>query len=206
MSYPLSSIRAALGLSSDAGEQECVDKVNKWRERLEQTEVQLAGCMTAASGWSQTKPAVKGDYGWSPAYEEVLQLRRHFDECRSIGVRVTEERDRYREALRTIEYEIRLADSYGQPLDTIKLWRIAETALTTPEPPASPQAGSLLRPVNEPLPAGCYCQPGRCMAPVIMGRQMPCRDPEKAAAKSDNVTSIPIEPPASPSSEGAETR
>ncbi len=41
---------------------------------------------------------------------------------------------------------------------------------------------SMLRPVNEPLPPGCYCQPGRCMAPVVMGRQMPCRDPQKAAA------------------------
>jgi hypothetical protein len=44
------------------------------------------------------------------------------------------------------------------------------------------KARALLRPVNEPLPPGCYCQPGRCMAPVVMGRQMPCRDPQKAAA------------------------
>ena len=27
---------------------------------------------------------------------------------------------------------------------------------------------------------GCYCQPGKCMAPKIMGRQQPCLDPEKA--------------------------
>jgi hypothetical protein len=40
---------------------------------------------------------------------------------------------------------------------------------------------SLLRSVNEPLPDGCGCQPGKCMAPKIMGRQMPCRDPQKAA-------------------------
>jgi hypothetical protein len=33
-----------------------------------------------------------------------------------------------------------------------------------------------------PLPPGCNCQPGRCMAPVVMGRQTPCRDPEKAAS------------------------
>jgi hypothetical protein len=44
----------------------------------------------------------------------------------------------------------------------------------------------LLRQVNEPLPDGCYCQPGQCMAPVIMGRQMPCRDPEKAAQSADD--------------------
>lgn len=41
---------------------------------------------------------------------------------------------------------------------------------------------SLLRPAisaTNPLPPGCYCKPGRCAAPVIMGRQTPCRDPEK---------------------------
>jgi hypothetical protein len=42
---------------------------------------------------------------------------------------------------------------------------------------------SLLHQPNEPLPEGCYCQPGRCMAPVIMGRQTPCRDPIKAALR-----------------------
>lgn len=31
-----------------------------------------------------------------------------------------------------------------------------------------------------PLPPGCYCSE-RCMAPVVMGQQTPCRDPEKAA-------------------------
>lgn len=40
---------------------------------------------------------------------------------------------------------------------------------------------SLLRKPNEPLPVGCYCAPGRCMAPKVMGRQTPCRDPLKAA-------------------------
>jgi hypothetical protein len=40
---------------------------------------------------------------------------------------------------------------------------------------------SLLRSDSEALPAGCYCKPGQCMAPTIMGRQQPCRDPEKAA-------------------------
>jgi hypothetical protein len=41
---------------------------------------------------------------------------------------------------------------------------------------------SLLRPAisaANPLPPGCHCKPGQCMAPRIMGRQMPCRDPEK---------------------------
>jgi hypothetical protein len=39
---------------------------------------------------------------------------------------------------------------------------------------------SLLRPASEALLAGCYCKPGKCMAPTIMGRQQPCRDPAKA--------------------------
>jgi hypothetical protein len=42
--------------------------------------------------------------------------------------------------------------------------------------------GSLLRDANEPPPPGCYCKPGQCMAPTIMGRQMPCRDLLKAAS------------------------
>lgn len=28
--------------------------------------------------------------------------------------------------------------------------------------------------------SGCHCEPGRCMAPKIMGRQQPCLDPMKA--------------------------
>lgn len=43
---------------------------------------------------------------------------------------------------------------------------------------------SLLHRPNDPLPGGCYCKPGQCMAPVMMGRQMPCRDPEKAQGKT----------------------
>lgn len=52
------------------------------------------------------------------------------------------------------------------------------------EPIGVKPAGSLLHrllwPANFQL-TGCYCNPGHCMAPVIMGRQMPCLDPEKAA-------------------------
>ena len=33
----------------------------------------------------------------------------------------------------------------------------------------------------KPAAKGCYCKPGKCMAPTIMGRQMDCRDPHKAA-------------------------
>lgn len=43
---------------------------------------------------------------------------------------------------------------------------------------------SLLRPAisaDNPLSPGCYCEPGKCAAPKIMGRQTPCRDPEKSS-------------------------
>lgn len=41
---------------------------------------------------------------------------------------------------------------------------------------------SLLRPPSKTFQGkGCYCKPGSCMAPTIMGKQMPCLDPEKAA-------------------------
>ena len=42
---------------------------------------------------------------------------------------------------------------------------------------------SLLRKPG-PLPLGCYCKPGRCLAPVTMGQQTSCRDPVKAAMKA----------------------
>lgn len=41
---------------------------------LEQTRVQLAGCLTAAEG-STHDPAKRGDYGWSLAYQKTLDLR-----------------------------------------------------------------------------------------------------------------------------------
>ena len=40
---------------------------------------------------------------------------------------------------------------------------------------------SLLRPVGAPLPQGCYCT-DKCMAPVVMGVQTPCRRASSVAA------------------------
>jgi len=40
--------------------------------------VQLAGCDVAALGATH-RPAKKGDYGWSPAYQHILDLRQKFD-------------------------------------------------------------------------------------------------------------------------------
>jgi len=48
------------------------------RERIEQLEVQLAGCMTAATGWAKNPPK-KGDWGWSQAFQDVLDSRNKHD-------------------------------------------------------------------------------------------------------------------------------
>jgi hypothetical protein len=44
------------------------------REKLEQKEVQLAGCGVAALGGTKD-PATRDQWGWSPAYQDVLDLR-----------------------------------------------------------------------------------------------------------------------------------
>lgn len=45
---------------------------------VEQLHVQLAGCSTAALGWNK-EPAREGDYGWSRAYQDVLELRAKYE-------------------------------------------------------------------------------------------------------------------------------
>ncbi len=48
------------------------------RGHIEQLTVQLAGCSSAALGATK-RPAKKGSYGWSAAYQDVLELRRKYD-------------------------------------------------------------------------------------------------------------------------------
>lgn len=46
----------------------------------DQLRVQLAGCLTAAEGYISGKNrATKEMYGWSPAYQAVLELRESFE-------------------------------------------------------------------------------------------------------------------------------
>jgi hypothetical protein len=50
----------------------------------EQTVVQLAGCSVAAHGGTGVVAAHKGDYGWSPAYEDVRRLYEMYDRTRKV--------------------------------------------------------------------------------------------------------------------------
>jgi hypothetical protein len=55
-------------------------------KELDQIRVQLAGCAVAAQGGiSRDSLAHKGSYGWSPAYQDVLQLRKKYDAARKFG-------------------------------------------------------------------------------------------------------------------------
>ncbi len=50
-----------------------------YRTQAEQLQTQLAGCSAAALGWTK-EPLKRGDYGWSPAYKNVLELRKKYEE------------------------------------------------------------------------------------------------------------------------------
>lgn len=51
----------------------------KARNGFSRAETQLAGCAVAALGGGPV--AKKGDYGWSPAYQDVLDLRAKYEEA-----------------------------------------------------------------------------------------------------------------------------
>lgn len=52
------------------------------KAQLEQERVQHAGCLTAAEGWTKD-PAIKGQYGWSLAYQKTLELRLAYEAAKA---------------------------------------------------------------------------------------------------------------------------
>lgn len=65
------------------------------RDRIEQLEVQLAGCGAAALGVVKPRSpeAKQGDFGWSASYADVVRLRHNFEAMRRHLRRVLEEPD-----------------------------------------------------------------------------------------------------------------
>ena len=59
------------------------DAVAEARAEVERLEVQLAGCIIA-TGSPGPHSAKEGDYGWSPAYGDVAELRAEYDRLRSL--------------------------------------------------------------------------------------------------------------------------
>lgn len=53
----------------------------KLHDEIEQLQVQLAGCSVASYGGTHSV-ATKGMYGWSPSYQDVLNLRNRYDDLR----------------------------------------------------------------------------------------------------------------------------
>ena len=54
-------------------------RVDKLKAQVEQLDVQLAGCLTAAEGMCGDNPPKQGDYGWSLAFQKTLDLRTERD-------------------------------------------------------------------------------------------------------------------------------
>lgn len=57
-------------------------EIKRLKDEVAQLDVQLAGCGVAALGGIKDV-AKKGDYGWSPAYQDILDLRKKFESLKS---------------------------------------------------------------------------------------------------------------------------
>jgi len=67
-------------IKEDIKNEERYDTFIKEYEESTQLQVQLAGCLTAAEGCiSGENKATEGMYGWSPAYQAVLELREAYN-------------------------------------------------------------------------------------------------------------------------------
>lgn len=69
------------------------EQVRAAEARAEQAEVQLAGCSVAATGGATGKnDCGQGDYGWSPAFDDVKKLRARADALAKDVTRLKAER------------------------------------------------------------------------------------------------------------------
>jgi hypothetical protein len=70
-------------------------KAKEREERIEQLECQLAGCDIAAMGWADknpdSPPPKQGDWGWSPAFQSVLELRQKWEAQREHDAKIRRE-------------------------------------------------------------------------------------------------------------------
>jgi len=76
---PLEVVDNEIQLTPETGRTSRRNRVATAVDELEHLRTQLAGCGVAAKDGGTVQEARKGDYGWSPAYEDVLKLRREYD-------------------------------------------------------------------------------------------------------------------------------
>jgi hypothetical protein len=70
-------------IDAEVKRHEMVKEIDALRDRAEQAEARLAGCLVAAEGGTRDPVIAKpGDYGWSESYRAVLALRRECDALR----------------------------------------------------------------------------------------------------------------------------
>jgi len=90
---------------------------------LEQTRVQAAGVLTAIEGHKPDPPVVRGDYGWSPAYEVAMAYRVQLEAARA-ALLVFAERGNWTDSPATPGSSLN-AGWYGAATP----WKIAQKAL-----------------------------------------------------------------------------
>lgn len=121
-------LKALAACDADAAENSAAEKPafikslgwgESWEERASRAEVQLAGCSMAALG-AISDPAKPDDWGWSPAYQDVLELRRKYEALLSRLEHV----DTYI-AMRTGEGpgEVRVQDTFEYLRGRVEHWK-----------------------------------------------------------------------------------